>query len=156
MSRSLDYNVFIDSKESNNVKSLINSSSNLFLNIETLSPSLYLSLENDENIILNNIPQNVYIFVKNLLISKDYNLKKKETLVEVKSSSNHNSSFIFLNNKEELLQKFFEPTDTIKCLVSDRINLPIYFGHVSAIQRLVENNDYKYEIFSLEEVLLYE
>jgi hypothetical protein len=156
MFRNADYEEFINSSEADEVKSLINSPANLFLNLKTGSPALCLSLENDDKIILNNIPQNLSIFVKDLLISKDYNVKKKETLIEVKSSINHNSSFLFLKNKEDMLQKFFEPTDTIKCLISDRINLPIYFGHFSNIERLAENNDYEYKIFTLEEVLSYE
>lgn len=156
MLRKIKYNDFINSSEAESVKSLINSPSNLFWDVTDNHPALLVSLEDNTNVILTDIPEPVFLFIKNLLIKEDYNLKQRNTLIEIKSNSNLSSSFIYTHDKENKLQKFFNPTDNIKCLISDRINLPIFLGHYSSIERLAEESDYKYSILSLGEVLAYE
>lgn len=145
------YQDFIASSEIDIVQSLINSASNLFYDIETSAPALNIKLKNDNFIILTHLPDNVFNLIKDLIIQKDYNIRKKEVLVQVTSRSNHNSSFIFLENKNIILTKIFGNISNIKCLISDRINLPIFFGHNSSIQRLIEESDFSYKILSITE-----
>lgn len=145
-----DYEFFIESRSSD-VDKLINSTSNLFYDLEKGEPALYVSNAVGDRIVLHDIPYEMVAMLEDMLIVKDYSAKKRETLVEVSSKNNLNSSFLFLKDKELLLNKFFDLDSNIKCLVSDRVNLPIYFGHYTVLERFAEHSDFKYEIITIEE-----
>lgn len=151
--KSMPYTDFINSENVNLAKSLINSAENLFYNIETNSPALHVKLEDEKFIILTDLPLNVFSLIKGLLISKDFIIRRKGAFLEIFSKNNHNSSYLFLEDKNILLNDFFDDTKNISCVVSDRINLPIYVGNNSVIERLIETSDYRYKTLNLGEVL---
>ena len=144
-----DYEFFVESR-SNDIDKLINSTSNLFYDLETGQPALYVSNSAGVKIVLHTLPEELLSMLENMLMVKDYSAKKRETLVEVTSKGNLNSSFILFNDKAAVLEKFFDIDANIKCLVSDRVNLPIYFGHYTVLERFAEHSDFKYEIISME------
>lgn len=144
-----DYEFFVESRK-NDIEKLINSASNLFYDLETGQPALYVSNSADMKIVLHTVPNEIFSMLESMLTVKDYYAKKRETLVEVTSKSNLNSSFVLFNDKASVLEKFFDIDTNIKCLVSDRVNLPIYFGHYTVLERFAEHSDFKYEILSIE------
>lgn len=149
------YETYVRNQSDPKIQKLVNDPTHLFWDIKTKKPALCVEDFYKDKLVINHLPTETVNVLKQTLNPKNYILSQKETIIEVITVNGHNSSFLMLNDMNMLISKFVDITSDISVLISDRINLPIYFGHTSALERLAENSDYKYVIIKLEEVKKY-
>jgi len=147
----MGYEKFINS-ELNTDADMINNPKNIFWDIETKNFALLVTLANGNKIILTDIPSEVITMLSTMISAMSFGIKVDGTLVAITSSHRHNSALLLVKNIKKSLENHIDIDDSIKVLVSDRINLPLYIGHFSSIERLVDNSDFKYVILALDEV----
>ncbi len=146
------YENFIE-KHSDSSQNMINSASNIFFDIEENSFSLLIPLKDRNKIILTKVPEEIIEMISTMIHAQLFSAKQETMLIAIKSNTRHNSSFLLMKNLETVLAKYIDIDDNARVLISDRINLPLYIGHYSIIERLVESSDFKYKILNLKEVI---
>lgn len=151
---STTYNSYVKNVGNPKTKKLITDPHNVFWNVKTNAPSLLVEDHYDKQVI-SNLPTDTIVSIKQMLNPKQFILKQREAFIEVSAVEGHNSSFLLLPDLWLMVEKFIDLTPEIKVLVSDRINIPTYFGHENVLTRLAENSDYKYVVLDLEEVKKY-
>lgn len=147
----IKYDNYVKNVPQSKTKKLITDPSNLFWNINKRSPSLLVEDYNDK-IVITDLPEDTLNVLKQMLNVRNYVFTQKSTLVETITTEGHHSSFVFLPEIFLLISQFTDLNNHIYILVSDRINIPTYFGNKNSLKRLAENSDYKYDMLSLEEV----
>jgi hypothetical protein len=145
------YETYVKTVSHRKTQKLITDPHNIFWNTITHSPSLIADDCNDK-IVITDLPNDTLQVLKEMLNLRNFILTQKSTLVEVTTTEGQNSSFIFLPEMFLLISQFTDLNDHIHILVSDRINMPTYFGNKNSLKRLAENSNYKYDMLSLEEV----
>lgn len=148
----MPYEMFVN-QHSGLTITMINSASNIFWDVETEKFALLVPLKDHNKIILTEVPEDVIEMIASMIHAQLFSAKQEDMLISIKSTVRHSSSFILMKNLEQVLAKYIDIDENTRILISDRINLPLYVGHYSIIERLATNSDFKYKILNLKEVI---
>jgi hypothetical protein len=83
----------------------------------------------------------------------DFEIVQEEALLKVNSNKKFPSAFLMLNDLVPTLEQYMDITDSTCFLASDRLHVPLFFGHENVIRRLADDFDGTRTVYSVKDFI---
>lgn len=91
--------------------------------------------------------------LKSKLDKDEFQVIREEIIFKVVSANSFPSSFLMLEDLVEKVEEFIDIDDKASFLVSDRILVPLFFGHRNIIERLASDFDGVNNVYSFKDFI---